>query len=76
MFIQKGGDAEVWAVAGRTRREDLLRASVGGEHLAHELGLLLAEVVLQIVHQHDEPGLLHGHHLTEYLQLKNRNSKV
>lgn len=58
------------AVCGRgTWYEDLLGAGVGREHLAHELLLLLPVVVLQVVHQHDVTGLLHGHHLAEHLQL-------
>lgn len=53
--------------------EDLLGAGVGGEHLAHELLLLLPVVVLQVVHQHHVSGLLHRHHLAEHLQLQQRS---
>lgn len=53
----------------RTGREDVLHSGVWGEHLTHELLLLLPEVVLQVVCQHHISGLLHGHHLAEHLQL-------
>lgn len=56
----------------RTWCEDLLGAGVGGEHLTHELLLLLPVVVLQVVHQHHVSGLLHRHHLAEHLQLQHR----
>lgn len=56
----------------RTWCEDLLRAGVGGEHLTHELPLLLPVVVLQVVHQHHISGLLHRHYLAEHLQLQQR----
>lgn len=60
----------------RTGREDVLHSGVRGEHLAHELLLLLPEVVLQVVGQHDVAGLLHGHHLAEHLQLWPKHSRV
>lgn len=59
----------------RTGRKDVLHAGVRGEHLAHELLLLLPEVVLQVVRQHHVAGLLHGHHLAEHLQLGPKHSQ-
>lgn len=58
----------------RTGREDVLHSGVRGKHLAHELLLLLPEVVLQVVRQHHVAGLLHGHYLTEHLQLGPKHS--
>lgn len=52
-----------------TGREDVLHSGVRGEHLTRELLLLQPEVVLQVVRQHHVPGQLHGHDLTEHLQL-------
>lgn len=55
--------------SNRTWYQDLLGACVGGVDLASEVMLLLPVVVLQVVHQHDIAGLLHGHHLAEHLKL-------
>lgn len=60
---------EVNTLFRHTGREDVLHSGVRGEHLTHELLLLLPEVVLQVIRQHHISGLFHGHHLAEHLQL-------
>ena len=69
--VQRAGSRIV-----RTGHVHFLYPGVGGEDLAHELHLLLPEVILQVIHQHHEAGLLQGHHLAENFQLKHAHRQA
>lgn len=50
--------------------------SIWGKHWPGKLMLLLSKIILQVVHQHHIPGLLHGKDITKYRQLKKHSKSL